>query len=302
MNEESLRKALKFFECAIEIDPGYAPAYVGIADSYNFLPDYSSVPPREIFPMAREALKTALELDDTLTEAHVSLAIYKMRYEWDWEGAEREALRAIELNPGYAHAHQQHAVHLMFVGRLSEAINSMKKALELDPVSLFINRDYAMILLFAGHVDEAIEQCKKVIERDPTFGWARGFLTIAYLRKSMYEEANAEVDKLRSVSTAFDPPTEYFAGVTCALTGKSEEARQSLLRLEEHSKRAYVPPYYLSFLCFRLGDNDEGFKWLDKAYQEHDPFLCFLKLNQATLAAGSDPRYLEMLKKIGLDK
>jgi serine/threonine protein kinase/Tfp pilus assembly protein PilF len=301
MTDESIQKALKFFECAIEIDADYAIAYVGLADSYQFLANVASIAPQEVYPKAREAIETALELDDTLAEAHASLAIIRMQHEWDWEGAEREYLRAIELNPGYANAHQWHAVHLMFVGRFSEAITRIKRALELDPFSLFINRDYAMILLYSSHFDEAVKQCQKTIEMDPTFGWIRGFLAVAYFRTSMLEEASVEIEKLRAVPEVVgDWGTEFLQGMLCAYTGKRDEARQTLHAMMERSKHLYVSAYIPATMCFALGDNDEGFKWLNKAYENRDPFLCFLKVNQETLSVGSDPRYFEMLKKIGL--
>jgi tetratricopeptide (TPR) repeat protein len=225
-----------------------------------------------------------------------------MYYEWDWEGAERELRRAIELNPGYAHGHKIYAFYLSLVARFDEAVREIERARELDPLSLRINREVGTILYYAGHYDRAIAALQKTIEMEPNTIWAHLYLGAVYLEKSMYHEALAEFQKEREVPGGFKSFAEMGIGCTYALMGKRDEARKALENLLQRSKEVYVQPISLATVYFALGETDLAFEWLDKAYEERDFTLTYLKAEPIFRIMASDPRYAAMLKKIGLDK
>ena len=300
--ETGTKKAIEYFELAIERDPDYALAYAGLAASCSFLPLCSSVPPKEAFPKAREMALRALQIDETLPEAHASLGLVKTWYDWDWVGGEREYKRAIELNPGYAEVHHWYSVSLLFEARFDEAIKEIEQALELDPVSIFMNRDLGMICCFAGQFDRAINASKRTIEMDPSVIYAHLVLGMGYLTKSMYEEALIEFQKEREVSRGAHAWGEAWAALTYMQMGEPDEAQKVLDNLLERSKTEYVSPFILACFHFVLGRNDEGFKLLNKAYDEQDLWLCWLKIEPPLDSIRSDPRYTALLKKMNLDK
>jgi len=299
--EEGLKRGIEYFEQAIEIDPNYALAYAGLADSYHLLPWYSTFPPNEAYPKANEAALKALEIDNTIAEAHASLAAIKMNYDWDWEGAEREFQRAIELNPNYATVHHWYAFYFMWMARFDESIAEIKRALELDPLSLIINCDLGQLFYYARQYDQAIEALQKTLEIDPNFISAHAFLGSVYLQKSMYEEALAEFQKEKKLPRGL-PFVENLIGVTYAKMGKRDEAQQVLDDIMKRSKHEYISPYLLAVIYFSLGENDQGFEWLEKAYEERDPELIYLKIEPAFDSIRSNPRFIALLKKVGLDK
>ncbi|MBA7623130.1 Serine/threonine-protein kinase PknD [subsurface metagenome] len=290
--EEDLNKAIEYFEQAIEEDPNYSLAYVGLADSYIVLPDYSPFPTKKAYPMAKEAVLKALEIDSTLAEAYTSLAMVKESFGWDWSGAERDYKRAIELSPGYATAHHWYGFHLMYLGRHDEAIAEIKLAQELDPLSLVISRNLGQFFYFARQYDQAIEALQRTMDMDPNFSGIHGYLGDAYLQKSMYEEALAEFQKGMSQSAI---------GITYAKMGRREEALQLLDDLIKRSKEEYVSPLGVARFYFALGENDQGFEWLDKAYEERDGLLCVLKIDPECDSVRSDTRFTALLKKMGLE-
>jgi TolB-like protein/Tfp pilus assembly protein PilF len=298
-----LKKAISCFEKSIEKSQDYALAYSGLADSYFFLPYFMSAVPKETYPKARETALKALEIDDTVAEAHASLAQTKAIYEWDWEGADKSMRRAIELNPGYALAHHQHAMILMFRGRFNEAIEEINRAVELDPLSITANRDAGTVFLFARQPDQAIEMFRHALEMDPNYGGMHSSLGAAYWFKSMYEEAIAEFEKEKKIASGFDPVVEHYLGVINTLTGRTEEARKVLEKMEQRSKTDYFPGSLIAVLSFALGEIDKGFEWLEKAYEQHDNWLAFVKVNPIfeMLDVCSDPRYTAMLKKMNLE-
>jgi len=299
--EEDLKKAIEYFEQAIEIDPSYAMAYAGLADSYIILPDYSSIPPKEAYPKAEEAALKALEMDDTLAEAHASLAAIKDDYYWDWEGAEREYKQAIELNPGYATAHHWYALHLMYMARFDEAIVEIKRAHELDPLSLVINRNIGQVFCYAHQYEQAIEALQRTIEMNPDFSYAHYFLGLVCLEKSMYEEALEELHKEKELSRGWNKNLEAWIGIAYVRMGNRGEAKEVLDGLMERSKEEYVSPYNIAIIYFALGENDKGFEWLDKGYEERDHWLCYLKIDPPFDSVRSDPRFIALLKKMGLE-
>jgi serine/threonine-protein kinase len=298
--EADLKKAIKHFQDAIQKDPNYAPAYAGLALSYSFLPIYSPLPPREVIPKAREMALKALEIDETLAEAHASLGHIKAWYEWDWAGADKHFKLAIESNPRYASAHKWHAETLMYRARFDEAIKEIEQALELDPVSVVINRDLGTVYYFSGQFDRAIDVSKKTIEMDPSIPHARLTLGLAYLAKSMYEDALKEYQEERELSG--HAWAELGIGHVYAKMGKPEETRSVLDKLFERSETEYVSLLILACFHFVLGEDDKGFKLLNKAYEEHDPRLHYLKVGSEFDNVRSDPRCIELLKKMNLDE
>jgi serine/threonine-protein kinase len=300
--ELNLKKAIDYFEQAIEKDADYALAYAGLASSYSLLPLYSSLPLKEYVQKGKEAALTALQIDETLPEAHASLGFIKTWHDWDWEEGEREFKRAIELNPGYASAYQWYSENLMFRGRFNEAFKKMEKALELDPVSVVINKDLGTLCFYAGRFDRAIEMSKKTIEMDPSIMYAHLHIGAAYVGKSMYEEALIEFQKEREISKGLHAWSEAWAALTYMQMGEPDEAQKVLDNLLEDSEQRNISPFILACLHFVLGNNDEGFKLSDKAFKEHDPWLCWLKVSPLLDCIRSDPRYTALLKKMNLEK
>jgi len=299
--EEDLKKAIEYFEEAIEIDPNYALAYVGLADSYLTIPDYSSFPPDEAYSKARELTTKALELDSELAEAHNSFAVVLSNF-WNWEEAEREFNRTIDLNPNYATAHHWYAFHLIFMARIDEAIEEIERAHELDPLSLVINRNMGQMLYYGRQYDKAIEALQRTLELDPDFVYAHLGLGWVYLKKTMYDEALRVLLKERQLSAIWDPYVEAWIGVAYALMDKKEEARQILSDFLERSKQTYVPPYCLAIMYFALDEKDQGFSWLERGYEKRDKRLAFLQLDPVFEDISSDPRYIVLLKKMDLKK
>jgi serine/threonine-protein kinase len=299
--EESLKKSIDYFNQAIEKDPGYALAYAGLADSHVTLQDYSSVSPKVTLPKAKEAAYEALEIDSTLAEAHNSLAQVMFR-EWDWEGAEREHKRAIELNPNYATAHHWYALVLAYAARFDEAIAEMKRAWELDPLSLIINRNLGLVLYFARRYDKATEQLQKTLEMDPSFSLAHASLGLAYLQKSMYREALMELQKESDIRKGSDAVVETWKGIAYVKAGKKSEAQRILDDLLKRAKQVYVSPVLFAILYFALGEKDLGFKLLDLAYNERDSRLLELQVTPEFDSVRTDPRFVALLKKVGLEE
>ncbi len=303
MTRSDLETAIGYFERATEEKPDYAAAFASLAISQGAL-SFFGFAPKEVFPKARKTALKALELDDTLGEAHESLGMIKQLYDWDWEGADKEFRQALDLNPGNALSHSDYAFNLMYTGRLEEAMAEMKWALQLDPLSPFVNRDAAILFWFAREPDMAIDVLTRTSELYPDYSITHFLLGIAYWIKSMYKEAMSEFQKEKESATGLDPLVETWVGLTWGMMGNREGLQQALEGLVEQSRRKYVPSFFLGFLSLFLGENDRGFEWLDKAYEERDVYLCYLKVHPFVdiLDLRHDPRYIEILKKIGLDK
>ncbi|NIM90715.1 MAG: protein kinase [Candidatus Aminicenantes bacterium] len=300
--KENLNKALEYFEKAIGRDPNYALAYTGLAYTYGMIGDYGYMAPKAAFSMAKEAALKALEIDDSLAEAHQALAFVKFDHEWDWEGAEQEIKRALEINPNYAAAHHHYAQLLMCMARFEEALEEINRARELDPVSLIINRNTGQHFYRAREYDKAIDALQKTIEIDPNFIGSRRYLGLVYLQKSMYEQALEEFQKEKDIIRGFNPHIESLLGVTYALMRDKEKALQILEELEARAKEMYVASSDIAVIHFALGDNDQGFERLEKAYEERDTNLKKLKTYPLFDNVSSDSRFKELLKKMGLEK
>jgi len=298
---EGFQKSLGFFQKAIEKDPTYALAYTGVADYFNLLGYYDLLPPKEAFPKAKEAAEKALEMDETLAEVHLSLAWVKTFYDWDWKTAEISFKRATELNPGYETAHHWYAVYLGAVGRHDESIAEAKRALKLDPVSAIIGASLGGMYMWARQYDRSIEEYKKAIELDPSSYIPHFYLVYPYLMKGMYEEAIAEAQKAFELSGKV-PVMKTVLGQAHAFAGKQAEAEKLLSKVIEISEQSYIPPFGIASIYSGLEDKDKAFSWLEKAFEERDHWMYQFKVFPLLDSLRSDPRFIELLKKMGLDK
>ena len=296
--EEEWYKSIEYFEQAIEKDPGYAQAYAGLADCYVQLMIFAHLPPKEAYSKGRAAAEKALETDNNLAEAHQALGRLRSHYDWDWEEAEKEYKLAIELNPNYADAHHRYAMHLWVVtGRFEEALERIKLAQELDPLSLTINNNVAWIYYTARRYDEAIEQYQKTLDLNPNFPMAHRELGLVYAQKSMFPEAIAELEK--AVSLSDDLINVGFLGQGYALAGRRDETMKILEALREESNVRYASSFGRAVIYACLGEKDQAFRWLERAYQEHGigpnvmvvPSLDPLR---------DDPRFDDLLRRMNL--
>ena len=263
--EEGLQQGIDFFQQAINTDANYAPAYAGLADCYNMLVVYGVRQPNDGFPKAQEAAIKALEIDETLAEAHTSLAFTKFRWDRDRIEAEREFQLAIKYKPGYAPAHQWYSSYLVALERFDEAIAQAKQTQELEPLSFIASSHLGWILYLSGQNDRAIEQCTRILELDPNFFPALRYLGLAYEQKGQYQKAIAQFQK--GVQLSGSPLMLALLGHAYAASGKTVEARQILAELHELQTRRYVSPYTVAAIYTGLGDKDQAFKWLEKAFE-----------------------------------
>ncbi len=296
---DGLKKAIEFFQEAIENDPSYAPAYSGLSDSFSVFGFYGFSPSREAFPKAKAAAQKALKIDDTLAEAHVSIAYISIFYDWDWDNAESSLKRALEINPGYAYAHHVYACYLAIIGRFDESIAEMKRAVEIDPLSIRFHTELGNYFGWAGRLDEAIKQLQKTIEMDQNFGLAYGHIGLCYAHKKKYEEAIRATQKAGELMGKSPFFLGYLASIY-AKAGKKEKAGEILQELEGISKKIYVQPTLIANSHAELGELDEAFEWTKKAYEEHDVFMVMIKTRREFEKLRSDPRVMALLKKIGL--
>ena len=296
---DGLKKAIEYFSRAIEMDPTYAEAYSGLADSYALSGDweYGVLPPQDAFAKARTAATQALALDDSLGEAHTSLAFALDLYRWDWEAADREYKLAIKLHPGYATAHLWYAWHLMVMGRPSEGIFELRKAESLDPLSLIISADMADALCIAHLYDESVQQSRKTLEMDPSFAVAHYQLGQALVQKHAYDEAIAEFRRaieLSGHSGAFDSNLAY----VYVLSGRTEEAMKLVEDLEARHDQNPSAHANVALIYSGLGDQDQAMIWLNKAYEAR--FNPSILLRPAFDNLRSDARFQELVRRIGL--
>jgi serine/threonine protein kinase/Flp pilus assembly protein TadD len=299
--ETNLKKGIEYLHQAIDLDPTYALAYAGIADCYSLLgwDLFGVMPPREALPIAKAAARKALEIDDSLAEAHSSLAWTKLAFDWDWCGAVSEFKRAIELNPGYAVTHHWYAECLAGMGHYAEALAEIRQAQELDPLSLIISSVAGWILYFDRQDDQAIAQFRRTLELDPNFWVAHWTLGRAYEQKAMFAEAIAEIQKAIDLSEG-SPLSLAALGHAHAVSGGLAEAQRVLNELKESSKRRYISPYGIAAIHAGLGEKDEAFMWLEKAYEERSGWLIWLRAEPISDPLRTDPRFQDLLRRIGL--
>jgi serine/threonine protein kinase/TolB-like protein len=295
-DEESVKKAIEYFNQAIAKDPTYALAYAGVADCYLVLEDHRYMAPSEAIPKAKAAVTRALEIDPNLAEAHAGLGTIK-ESEWDWSGAGKEFKRAIELNPNYATARHWYASHLARLGRLDEAMAEIQKAKELDPLSLIINLNVGIYLIRQRKYDQAIEELRKLTDMDPSYSGAHNFLAEAYRLKKMYRESISERQKVLQLEGDKELAEALQQGYAAA--GYRGALQNQIRILEERSKRKYVSPILIAddYVC--LGEKERAFVWLEKAYQERASNLGYLK-DPLYDPLRSDPRFQDLLRRVGL--
>jgi TolB-like protein/Flp pilus assembly protein TadD len=295
---EAVTQAIADYRQSIQLDPTYAPSYAGLAGALTLAADYKDVPSSQVLPEAEAAAVKALQLDDTLASAHAALGQIRA-YSLEWPGVLDEFQRAIQLNPGDANGHHWYALALADAGKDEEAISEMKLAQELDPRSLIINANLSWVLYLAGKDDDAIAQAQRTIAMDPTFAVAHGYLGQAYLAKGEYEKALRELQQALALSgneTSFKAEL----GNAYAVAGKKTEALAILHELLQMSAQRYVSPYSIALVYVGLGDRDQAFQWLDKAYDEHSVRLINIAVHPRLTGLRSDPRFTALVKRIGL--
>ncbi|MEK6323138.1 MAG: tetratricopeptide repeat protein, partial [Acidobacteriota bacterium] len=299
--EEGIKRGIEYFGQAIERDPNYALAYAGIADCYNYLGTniVGGLASSDVMPKAKQAAMKALEIDDTLAEAHTSLAQTRFLYDWDWPGAEIEYKRAIDLNPNYAHAHHWYSHYLLAMGRVQESLAESLRALDLDPLDLSITTHLGWHYLYAREYDRAIEQLRKALDMDSRFLPAHLFLGQAYLQEAMYDKATAELQQATGLSRE-NPLMVAVLGYAYAMSGKKGEAQMILHKLNGLSKQTFVPSQEIAAIHTALGEKDQAFEWLRRAYQERYSGLVYLKNDPALDGLRSDPRFADLLRRVGL--
>ena len=298
--EENINKAIGYFESAIQIDPSYALAYAALADCYNSMGTVQMgvLPPTEARIRAEEAASKALEIDPNLAEAHTALGFAK-HFSWSWDLAEQEFKRAIELNPNYAYAHNSYASFLMARGRVEEAIASSNRARELDPLSLTISVQRGFMLENARRYDEAIEQLRSVIALDQNHYQAHWMLGHTYACSGRFAEGVEAAEKAVELSKR-TPGALGILGFTYGLAGRKDDAKKILDELLDLNNRRYVTPAAIAWVYISLGDTDRAFVWLEKAYQERSNFMAYLGVVPLADSLRSDPRFSDLLHRIGL--
>ncbi|HEV8366769.1 MAG TPA: protein kinase [Pyrinomonadaceae bacterium] len=299
---ESLTKGIDYFRKATEQDPGYALAYAGLADAYNHLGQWARLPPGESFPMAKAAAEKALQLDANLGEAHRVMAFSKFQYYWDFEGAQREYQEAIKLNPRDVAAREWHAYHLYLndPNRFSAAMEELKTAQELDPLSLPVNFQIASLLYFNHQYDESINQLRAMHAQDPGFTLGYGLLGVIYTQKKMPDkavEAWLQASALEGIAQSAD--AERALRDAYKQGGLDGYLRKHIEVLKEESKRSYISPYFIALDYGQLGDKDRVFEWLEKAYAERSSWLVEVRLEPIWEFVRSDPRYPDLLRRMG---
>ncbi|HEY3619601.1 MAG TPA: tetratricopeptide repeat protein [Candidatus Sulfotelmatobacter sp.] len=297
--QDALNKSIEFFHQATARDPSYALAYCGLADAYALLGFRGGFPSQDALSRAKIAALKATELDDTLGEAHASHAFIAETYEWDWATAQREYKRALDLNPGDARVHHWYAGYLIYVGRFEEGISEARWARDLDPLSLPVNNALAGRLLAAGHYDDAFEQVQKTLQLDPRFAPAHQTLGWAYLHNGERDEAIQEFQTALQLSGANDTDLLLDLGFAYATTGNHNQARSILAKLRTLHERGLVPSGSIAILYGALGDMNQAFAWLEKAYEERDPQLTYLKAGRRFEPLRHDPRFQRLVRRMG---
>jgi serine/threonine protein kinase/Tfp pilus assembly protein PilF len=296
MTPEGIQKAIECFEGALALDPGYARSHAGISTAYVNAAHFSYMPPQEAFPKAKTAARTALEMDPMLAEAHSSMAVVLFNYDWEWVEAERSFRRAIELNTSYSEAHTAYSVFLTVHGRNEEAVEQARRGLELDPLSLMASMGLGWVLHFANRHEEAIRQFEATLEMDPNYLIARCLLAVVYLEQGRYDEAIPILQQWHW--------SRAHLGQAYATSGDANAAREILKEITDPSQVNYFSAFDIGLIYFLIGENDEGFRWFEKAYQVRENKLIYVKEIFKRVARlhvePSDPRWTSLLQRLNL--
>jgi DNA-binding winged helix-turn-helix (wHTH) protein/TolB-like protein/Tfp pilus assembly protein PilF len=295
---EGLQKSIEDFREAIDLDPLFALAYIGLADSYILQSLYGAKPAQDVMPKARTAANKALEIDSQLAEAHASLALVKFLFDYDWVGAENGFKKAVELKPNYATGQQWYGNYLTMAGRHEEAIAALHRASELDPLSLSINTDVALAYYFARKHNDAIKQLNKTLELDKNFFMAHFHLGLNYAQQKSFEKAIAEFEIVKN-ETANEQGIAELAWVY-ALSGQKDKAREILKVIETNSQNKRTSLATIAGVYAALGDKGKAFDWLDKAYETRDGFLVSIKVDPIFDSLRDESRYQELLRQMNL--
>jgi serine/threonine protein kinase/Tfp pilus assembly protein PilF len=296
---EGIENGIRYFQQAIAEDPNYALAYTGLADCYIMSGFYDYLRPADAFPQAKVAALKALEIDDALAEAHISLAAIRTFYEWDWLDAERDFKRGLKLNAQSVKAHHWYACSLTSQGRFAEGFREMKRAQELEPLSLIINRDVGRHYYFLRQYDRAVAQCRKTLEMEPNFFLAHFYLAPAYEQQGMHEEASRELQQAIMLSGR-SAAMIALLGHAYAVAGRRDEALLVLEELDERAQQEYVPAFYPVLIYLGLDDKDQAFTWLERAYEERSTHLVWLKVDPIFDGLRADARFTDLMRRMGL--
>jgi tetratricopeptide (TPR) repeat protein len=294
---EGLERAIEEYQQALKLDPKFALAYVGLAESYVVMPSFPYMSPKQAFPQAKAAVAKALELDPELPEAHTISGMIAATYDWNWAEAEREFKRSLELDPSLALTHYRYAwTYLSPIGRHDEAIGEMQRAMEIEPLSLIQGANFAGVLIYAHQFDRAVEQAKKTYELDPTFFAGQNWLCHAYDAKGMYAESLSISEKTLAANFPIFAPLGY----AYAKTGRRREAEELLNRWQEMEKTSYIINYWVAVTYAALGEKNAAFAELEKAYQARDWFLPRIKTDPFMDPLRDDPRFKDLVRRLGL--
>ena len=301
-NRESFNLAMDYFQQAINRDPGYAAPYSGLADCYVLFGssfDVGGLAPNDVQPKAKAAALKAMTLDNSLSDAHNSLAYVKLTYDWDWRGAETEFRQALKLNPGYAHGHHWYA-HLLFSsGRRDEALAEANRALELDPVSPIINLHLGWHYLYAKQYDRALDQLAKTLELDPNYALAHWYRGLAYEQKKMYAEALSEMSRAKDLLPG-NLAVQSDIGHVYAVSGDRAAAEKVVTELNREAAERYVNQYELALIYVALGQKDQAFQALDRAFREHSDQLIYLNVDSRLDPIRPDSRFKNLVRLVGI--
>jgi len=295
---ENVEKARQYFEQALDTDPLYAPAYAALADYYSVLPFYTNATPAEVFPKAKAAVVRALELDDSLAEAHASLAYIHAYYEWDWAAAEQEFQRSLQLNPNDAAVRHRYSRYLSTVGRIDDALREIRQAQGLDPLSQIAKANVGVIYYFARQYDAAMKPLNDILKEDPNFDTGYWGLGLIYEQKGMPREAVAQMEKAATLSP--DPNTVASLAHVYASSGQKEKALKILSQLETRAKKESISSYHFALIYVGLGDREKALAALEKAFQERSTLLTYSKMDPRFDPIRSDARFINIQRRIGL--
>ena len=296
--KDDVNKGIEYFHQAIDLDPNYALAYEGLSYAYFTSADLF-LSPLESMPKADEAARKALQLDDRLAEAHTDMAIVHFWYGYDWSAAEKEFKRAIELKPNYAHAHEYYGWDLISVGQTEEGINESKRALELDPLSTEVSSTHGANFYYGRQYGPAIGQLRKTLEMDPNSWFARMFLGLSYEASGDLPRAIAECQKAREIETTIPWPSAELAHAYAA-SGRKSEAEEILKQFKDRSRQSYVPAYNFAEIYIGLGDKEQALASLEKAYADRSMLITFIQVDPQFDSLRSDPRFEDLLRRVGL--
>lgn len=291
LTPDGVQKGVESFQQAIDKDPNYALAYAGLADGHNYLAHRHE---------AKKAVLKALELDETLGEAHASSGFFRFLYDWDFAGAEREFLRALALSPNYAEAHHWYAIYLANLGRHDEAEQEAQRAVQLDPLSLLMNMAPALNFFLARRHDEAIEQLQRIIEMDPSFVVARSVLGSVLVQTGLYDEAIAEYEKVMDLIKGAAMVETSVKAVMAYAFAKSGKRSESMNLLEAVTRAGTASPHSIAGVYAALGDSDSTFAWLEKAFEQRDVQMVSLKVDPTLDGVRNDPRFAAVVRRVGL--